>query len=60
LPGDYALHRNTVSAIEGNIAVSLAERGGQRVQIMLEQGALFDAQAVRYPAGRPTGWHVIR
>jgi hypothetical protein len=58
--GDYPLHRNTVYAIEGNIAVSLAEWGGQRVQIMLEQGALFDAQAVRYPAGRPTGWHVIR
>jgi hypothetical protein len=58
--GDYPLHRNTVYAIEGNIAVSLAEWGGQRVQIMLEQGALFDGQGVRYLAGRQTDWHVIR
>ena len=58
--GDYPLHRNTVYAIEGNIAVSLAEWGGQRVQIMLEQGALFDGKGVRYLAGRQTEWHVIR
>jgi hypothetical protein len=58
--GDYPLHRDTVYAIEGNIAVSLAEWGGQRVQIMLEQGALFDGKAVRYLAGRQTDWHLIR
>lgn len=49
-----------VYAIEGNVAVSLAEWGGQRVQIMLEQGALFDGKGVRYLAGRQTDWHLIR
>jgi hypothetical protein len=58
--GDYPLHRDTVYAIEGNIAVSLAEWDGQRVQIMLEQGALYDGKGVRYLAGRQTEWHLIR
>jgi len=58
--GDYPLHRDTVYAIEGNVAVSLAEWGGQRVQIMLEQDALFNGKDVRYIAGRQTEWHVIR
>jgi hypothetical protein len=58
--GGYPLHRDTVYAIEGNIAVSLAEWGGQRVQIMLEQGALYDGKGVRYLAGRQTEWHLIR
>jgi peptidase M24-like protein len=58
--GDYPLHRDTVYAIEGNVAMSLREWGGQRVQIMLEQGALFDGKGVRYLAGRQTEWHLIR
>ena len=58
--GDWPLHRNTVYAIEGNVAVSLPEWGGQRLQIMLEQGALFDGNGVRYLAGRQTQWHLIR
>jgi hypothetical protein len=58
--GDYPLHRDTVYAIEGNVSVALPEWGGQRVQIMLEQDALFDGQAVLYLAGRQTEWHLIR
>src|ERR1700744_2825040 len=58
--GDYPLHRDTVYAIEGNIAVTLPEWGGQRVQIMLEQGALFDGKGVRYLAGRQNELHIIR
>jgi hypothetical protein len=58
--GDYPLHRDTVYAIEGNVSVSLPEWGGQRVQIMLEQGALFDGKGVRYLAGRQTDWHLVR
>jgi hypothetical protein len=58
--GDYPLHRDTVYAIEGNVSVALPEWGGQRVQIMLEQDALFDGQGVRYLAGRQTDWHLIR
>ena len=57
--GDYPLHRDTVYAIEGNIAVPLPEWGGQRMQIMLEQDALFDGKGVRYLAGRQTDWHLI-
>ncbi len=58
--GDWPLHRDTVYAIEGNVAVSLPEWGGQRMQIMLEQGALFDGKGVRYLAGRQTEWHLVR
>jgi len=58
--GDYPLHRDTVYAIEGNVSVNLPEWDGQRVQIMLEQDALFDGQGVRYLAGRQTQWHLIR
>jgi hypothetical protein len=58
--GDYPLHRDTVYAIEGNVALSLQEWGGQRVQIMLEQDALFDGKGVHYVAGRQTEWHLIR
>jgi hypothetical protein len=52
--GDWPLHRNTVYAIEGNVissAVSLPEWGGQRLQIMLEQGALFDGKACAISPG---------
>jgi hypothetical protein len=42
------------------VALSLPEWGGQRVQIMLEQGALFDGKSVHYLAGRQTEWHLIR
>ncbi len=58
--GDWPLHRDTAYAIEGNVAVSLPEWGGQRVQIMLEQDALYDGKGVRYIAGRQTEWHLIR
>ena len=58
--GDWPLHPDTVYAIEGNVSVSLPEWSGQRVQIMLEQDALFDGKSVRYLAGRQTEWHLIR
>jgi hypothetical protein len=58
--GDWPLHRDTAYAIEGNVTVALPEWGGQRVQIMLEQDALFDGRDVRYVAGRQTAWHLIR
>jgi hypothetical protein len=58
--GDYPLHRDTVYAIEGNVSVAVSDWGGQRVQIMLEQDALFDGHGVLYLAGRQTAWHLIR
>ena len=58
--GDWPLHQDTVYAIEGNVTVTLPEWGGQRMQVMLEQGALFDGKGVQYLAGRQTAWHLIR
>lgn len=58
--GEWPLHRDTVYAIEGNVTVALPEWGGQRMQVMLEQGALFDGKTVHYLAGRQTQWHLIR
>ncbi|MGL6289613.1 MAG: M24 family metallopeptidase [Silanimonas sp.] len=58
--GDWPLHASTVYAIEGNISQRVPEWGHQRVQIKLEQGALFDGERVIYLAGRQTRWHVVR
>ena len=58
--GEWPLYPSTVYAIEGNISRPVPEWGGQRVQIKLEQGALFDGERVIYLAGRQTAWHVVR
>ena len=58
--GEWPLHASTVYAIEGNISQRVPEWGNQRVQIKLEQGALFDGERVIYLAGRQTAWHVVR
>lgn len=58
--GDWPLHAMTAYAIEGNVKVRVPEWDGQRVQIKLEQSALFDGQRVAYLAGRQTEWHVVR
>ena len=58
--GDWPLFPGTCYAIEGNVTVTVPEWGGQRVQIKLEQDAVFDGQRVRYLGGRQTRFHVIR
>ena len=58
--GDWPLFPSTCYAIEGNVTVTVPEWGGQRVQIKLEQDAVFDGQRVRYLGGRQTRFHVIR
>ena len=58
--GDWKLHPNTCYAIEGNVTVSIPEWDGQRIQIKLEQDAVFDGTRVRYLSGRQTRWHLIR
>lgn len=55
---DWPVHANTAYAIEGNVKYSVPE-WQQKVQIMLEQTALFDGQQVIYSAGRQTQWHLI-
>lgn len=59
IQGDWPVHANTCYAIEGNVKVSIAEWGGQLVQIKFEQDACFDGQRVDYLAGRQTVWHII-
>jgi len=58
--GDWPLYPGTAYAIEGNVKVQLAGWGGQRVQIKLEQSAVFDGDKVTYLAGRQTRWHLVR
>jgi Xaa-Pro aminopeptidase len=58
--GDWPLHANTCYAIEGQVTVPIPEWGGQRVQIKLEQDAVFDGQRVVYLGGRQTRLHVVR
>jgi Xaa-Pro aminopeptidase len=57
--GDWPLHADTVYAIEGNVKHAVPEWNGQRVQILLEQGAHFDGRRLHYPAGRQTRWHLV-
>lgn len=58
--GDWKLFPDTCYAIEGNVTVAIPEWDGQRIQIKLEQDAVFDGKRVRYLAGRQTRWHLIR
>ncbi len=58
--GDWPLHADTAYAIEGNVRAPVDEWDGQRVQIKLEQSAVFDGRRVVYLAGRQTAWHVVR
>ena len=58
--GDWRLFANTCYAIEGNVTVRLPSWDGQRVQIKLEQDAVFDGEKVLYLGGRQTRFHVIR
>jgi len=57
--GDWRLFPWTAYAIEGNVKVAAPE-GDRRIQIKLEQSAVYDGETVRYLAGRQTRWHVVR
>lgn len=58
--GDWPLSANTCYAIEGNVTVQAPEWGNQRIQIRLEQDAVFDGKGVRYLGGRQTEFHIVR
>lgn len=58
--GDWPLHPDTAYAIEGNVQAAVPEWDGHRVQIKLEQSAVFDGERVVYLAGRQTRWHLVR
>jgi len=57
--GDYRLGPSTCYAIELSAAVPVAEWGGAKVKIQLEEDALFDGTAVRYLDGRQTELFLI-
>ena len=46
-------------AIEGNVVVRVPEWNNQRVQMKLEQSALFDGNIVHYLAGRQKALHIV-
>jgi hypothetical protein len=58
--GGYPLYPDTCWAIELGVATAVPEWGDQEVQLALEQGAVFTAAGVRYPAGRQTAFHLIK
>ena len=57
--GDWPLYPMTGYAIEGNVVVKVPEWDGQRVQMKLEQSALFDGNTVHYLAERQKALHVV-
>ena len=57
--GDWPLYPMTGYAIEGNVVIEVPEWNGQRVQMKLEQSALFDGVRVHYLAGRQEQLHLI-
>ena len=57
--GDWPLYPMTGYAIEGNVVVRVPEWNNQRVQMKLEQSALFDGKTVHYLAERQKALHVV-
>ncbi len=57
--GDWPLYPMTGYAIEGNVVVRVPEWDDQRVQMKLEQSALFDGKNVHYLADRQKVLHVV-
>ena len=57
--GDWPLYPMTGYAIEGNVVVRIPEWNNQRVQMKLEQSALFDGERVHYLADRQKALHII-
>ena len=57
--GDWPLYPMTGYAIEGNVTVQVPEWGNQKIQMKLEQSALFDGRDVHYLADRQKALHVI-
>ena len=57
--GDWPLYPMTGYAIEGNVVVRVPEWNNQRVQMKLEQSALFDGNTVHYLADRQKALHIV-
>ena len=57
--GDYPVRENTAWSIELSAIVPIAEWGGQKIRIMLEEDAFFDGDVVRYLNGRQQALHIV-
>lgn len=57
--GDYELFDHTAYSIELNIHHTVAEWGGQRVRIALEEDAILTDGVARWLDGRQTRFHLI-
>ncbi|MEM1439713.1 MAG: M24 family metallopeptidase [Pseudomonadota bacterium] len=58
--GDWPLYPMTGYAIEGNVTVTVPEWDGQKVQMKLEQSAVYDGDRVHYLAGRQKTLHIVK
>lgn len=58
--GDYPVHPDTCWAIELGVAAAVPEWGGQKIQMALEQSAVFTGSRVSFAAGRQTSFHLVR
>lgn len=58
--GDYPLFEDTCWAVELSVGATVPEWGGQKIQLALEQSAVFTAAGVHYPAGRQTEFHLVK
>ena len=57
--GYYPVTSNAAWSIELSAMVPIAEWGGQKVRIMLEEDAFFDGKSLTYIDGRQTELHII-
>ena len=58
--GDYPLYRDTCWAIELGVAAAIPEWGNQKIQLAIEQSAVFSSAGVAFAAGRQTAFHLVR
>jgi Xaa-Pro aminopeptidase len=58
--GEHALYQNTSYSIELSVTQAIAEWGGARVSMGLEDEALFTKEGARWADGFPTRMYLIR
>jgi len=58
--GDYPIRANAAWSIELKTMTPVASWGGKTVNIMLEEDAFFDGEAVTYISGRQTELHIVK
>ena len=57
--GDLPLIDDTVWAVEPGVSVAIPEWGGDRLQVALEEDAVFTRAGGRFLDGRQTRFHLV-